>query len=152
MKARGQVLVLLAIFFGVAVVAVLAFIGLSTLFSVRAHARQSLQIATSAGARQLDYAALGDGQVRIDEVVAIPATRAAFENALSLQLYGLRDTPIQIAIATTIEVHNEVPWTSPYSGQTHQVPTVVAIAPVPIRILLFTLSVRVAAEAEVNQP
>jgi hypothetical protein len=151
-KARGQSLVLIAVFIGVAVIAVLTFLGLSTLYAARSHARQSLQVATSAGSRRVDYGGLGGDDLVLDEAEAISTTRAVFESALSLQDFGLGASAHDIAQRARIEAHNDVPWTSPYSGLVHYVPTVAAVASIPVRIFFFSVEVPVAVETEVNAP
>jgi hypothetical protein len=144
--------VLIAVFIGVAVIAVLTFLALSTLYAARSHARQSLQAATAAGARRVDYESLPGGDLQLDAAAAISTTRAVFESALSLEDFGLAASAHDIAQSAQIAAHNDVPWTSPYTGITHQVPTVVAVAPIPVRIFFFSVAVPVAAETEVNAP
>ncbi len=151
-RARGQSLVLIAVFVGVAVIAVLTFLALSTLYAARSHARQSLQAATSAGSRRVDYGGLGAGDLLLDEAAAISTTRAVFANALALQAFGLAAGPQEIAGRAQIEARNDVPWTSPYTGITHQVPTVAARVGVPVRIFFFAVEVPVVVETEVYAP
>ena len=148
-KERGQVLIIGAVVFGALVTAVLVFIALSALYGARSHARESLQTGMIAGASQVDYASLGDGQVRLDENAATSTGRDTFESALSLRTNWLASSPEEIAAETQIEVHNNVPWTSPFSGITHQHSVIAAQANVPITVLFFTLQVSVQAEAEV---
>lgn len=143
---------LFAVFMGVAVVAVLTFLALLTLYFARSHGRQSLQVATAAGAGRVDYASLPSGDLRLDEREAVLTTRSVFASALALEDFGLGAGPAAIADRAQIAAHNDVPWTSPYTGITHQVPTVAAVAPIPVRILFFEVEVSVTAETEVHAP
>lgn len=151
-KARGQSLVLIAVFMGVAVLAVLAFLALATLYGARNHARRSLQAATAAGACRVDYESLPGGALRLDEAAAISTTRAVFASALSLEDFGLAADPHEIARRAQIAAHNDAPWTSPYTGITHQAPTVAAVVPIPVQIFFFSVEVPVAVETEVHAP
>lgn len=151
MKARGQVLVLLAVSLGVLILAVLTFLSLSTLESVRAHARQSLQTAAAAGAHLVEYDEGGSGTLRIrgeaEEIV-----RKVFAAALGTSRYGLGDEPEEIAFRLQVEIHNDPPWESPYTGLTHQAPTLAARVRVPVRLLFFSVKVPIVVEAEANVP
>jgi Flp pilus assembly protein TadG len=151
-KSRGQVVVLTAIIFPVILLMVFVFLALSTLYSARSHARQSLQVATAAGAREIDYSSLKGDRVRLDEARAITTTRTVFENALSLYSFGMGDTANHIAQSAHIEVHNEVPWTSPHTGTIHESATVAATAEIPVKILVFKVRVRVTVETEAHTP
>jgi len=151
MRTRGQVLILLAVSLGVAAAAALTFLALSTLESVRSHARQSLQTAVFAGSRTVDYDPSGSGAVIIREDAA-ETTREVFGRALALSRYGLGADPWEISGNLLVEVHNEVPWHSPYTGLDHQVPTLFAGVQVPVRVLFFTVDIPVQAEAEANVP
>jgi len=150
--ARGQSLVLLAVLIGVVVIAVLTFLALGTLYLARSHARRSLQAATAAGACRVDYESLPGGHLQLDAPAAIATTRAVFASALGLENFGLDASAAEIAGRAQIEVHNEVPWTSPYTGLTHQAPTIAAVAPIPVRLLFFAVEVPVMVETEVNAP
>jgi len=152
MKTRGQSIVLLAVFIAAAVALLLGFLALSTLYAARSHARQSLQVATAAGARRVAYDGMGGGRLLLDEAAAVETTRAVFEQALALEDFGLAASARDIAAGAVIEAHNDVPWTSPHSHITHQVPTVSAVVPIPVQILFFSLQVPVSAETEVNAP
>lgn len=149
-KGAGQAIILIALVAAGIVAAVLCFLALSTLYAVRSHARQALQIATAAGARKVDYDALGQGRTVLDEAAAVEATRTVFESALALNTFGLGASTAEIAQGSEIEAHNDVPWPSPFSRLVHERPTVVARARIPVKILVFTLAVSVSAEAEVN--
>ena len=150
--ARGQALVLIAVFIGAVVTIFFTLLALNTLYGARNHARQSLQVATAAGARRVDYASLPGGLLRLDGAAAISTTRAVFASVLALEDFGLDASAAEIAGRTVIEAHNDVPWTSPYTGIAHQVPTVVAVAPIPVRIFFFAVEVPVTAETEVHVP
>ncbi len=149
---RGQSLVLIAALMGTVVMIFLSLLALATLYGARSHARQSLQVATAAGARRVDYESLPGGLLRLDAAAAISTTRTVFGSALALQSFGLDASAAAIAERAVIEVHNDVPWTSPYTGITHQVPTVVAVAPIPVRIFFFAVEIPVTAETEVHAP
>ncbi|MEM3554635.1 MAG: hypothetical protein QXU79_02315 [Candidatus Micrarchaeaceae archaeon] len=151
MKARGQVLVLLAVSLGVLVLAVLAFLSLSTLYGVRAHARQSLQTASAVGAHLVEYDVGGSGELRIREDAG-DAVREVFGRALGTSRYGLGDDPEKIAGRVQVEIHNEVPWQSPYTGLTHHLPTLAARVQVPVRLLFFSVEVPIQVEAEAGTP
>ncbi|MGB9722755.1 MAG: hypothetical protein ACPL7G_02490, partial [Chloroflexia bacterium] len=151
MKGRGQVLVLLAASLGVIAVAVLIFLALSTLYSVRSHARQSLQVAAAVGVHLVDYVRGGVNAVVIREEAA-EQVREVFGRALGTARYGLGADPEEIAGALEVEIHNEVPWLSPYTGLEHQVPTLAARVRVPVRILFFSVNVPMVVETEANTP
>ena len=152
-KERGQALIITVLIFTALVAVAIVGLMLSTLYAVRNHSREALQISVTAGSAQIDYASLADGQVRINETAAEQTTREVFRDALGLETYGLASSPEDIAAGAQIEIHNDVPWAAPdppYSGATHQRPTVAASARVPVWLLLFSVEISVNAEAEVN--
>lgn len=151
MKARGQVLILLAVSLGVIAAAALTFLALSTLENVRSHARQSLRVAAVAGSRLVDYIGGGSGTVFIRED-APETVREVFGRALGTSRYGLGADPEEIAGRVEVEIHNDLPWTSPYTGLEHLVPTLAARVRVPVQVLFFTVDVPVQVEVEANTP
>jgi len=147
MKAKGQVLVLLAVLTGVLVAAVVGFLSLSTLYAVRSHARTALQTAVAAGVRRVDYEETG--QPYLDEGEVVPLIREVFRRALSTQTYGLGASPEEIASGLVVDVYNTVPWYA-RSGRVHGSPGVEATAQVPVRVLFFTVGIPISVEMEVK--
>ncbi len=149
MKSRGQVIVLLAVFIGTAVMAVLVFLSLSTLYAVRSHARASLQQAVNAGVRCGDYEE--DGRAFLREDRARNLVREVFYRSLSLQTYGLGADPRDIADNMAVDVYNNAPWTG-YTGYTHEDIGISARVDIPVRVFFFTVSVPVLVEMEAKNP
>lgn len=149
MKSRGQVLVLLAVFIGIAVLAVLAFLNLSTLYAVRSHARASLQQAVSAGVRCLDYGGSSEQASLREEAEA--TVREVFYRSLSLQTYGLGADPRDIADNLWVDIHNLPPWYG-HDGTFHDDIGISARVNVPMRVFFFTVSVPVLVEMEAKEP
>lgn len=145
-KNRGQVLILLAVLTGILVIAVLAFLNLSTLYAVRSHARTALQTAASAGVRCMDYEE-ARGRPYLDPEETTALIREVFLRALSLQTYGLGASPEEIAQGLSVEVHNDLPWIGP-SGLTHTTPGVAVQVQVPVHVLFFTVDIPIRVETE----
>ena len=153
LKQRGQVLVIMAVLVPVVVLLFLFALGLAALLDVRAHANDTLAVATRAGARRVVYADYGEGQVRFTDDVGT-RVHDVFAEALALRTAGLGDTPENIAAAISVAVGYgtpESPWPSPFAaGRAHTCPTVAAQVWVPVRVWMFAVRVLIVSETEVR--
>lgn len=153
-KARGQVLVLVAVLLGVAVIAVMGSFALGTARQQKDAARYVAEIASNIGAAQLDEAALAQGEIRLDVAEATAAARQAVVEALVTLPYALREgyTPELIAgnpELLQIQAVNATPtasWTSPWTGNIYTEPVVAVWLKVPSRVFFLEIDLPVVGE------
>lgn len=151
-RAPGQVIVFVALLIPVIVTLFLLALGLSAVLNVRAHARHALGVATRAGAREVEYAGYGQDSLGFNESDLAGRVEQVFHDGLALDPAWLDAAPEEIDVEVAFGYGRAgAPWASPYTGRSHDRPTVAARARVPIRVLgTFAIVVPIVSETEVR--
>lgn len=152
-RQKGQVLVIAAMVIPVVALLFLFALGLAAVQDIRAHAVYALGVATRGGARQVGYACYGQGEACFAQQDVAVWTQTVFAEALALRPAGLVRPVEEIADDVVVLVGYgtpDNPWVSPITLQEHPYPTVAAHVPVPVRVWMFELNLRIVAETEVR--
>ncbi|MGC8875270.1 MAG: hypothetical protein ACP5SI_12595 [Chloroflexia bacterium] len=153
-RARGQVLVLLALLIPAILGLFLFALSLAALHDARAHALYALNVATRAAARQVEYASYGEPDLAFARSAVSDTVRTVFLRGLALRPSGLADTPEAIAARTEVALgygSPDRPWHSPFApDRPHVHPTVSARAHISVRVWWFDLTLTVLSETEVK--